>query len=85
MTTSTSEDRRTAMEKRWDAILPTLATKDDVDQVGDRLEARFDLLEEHIYAKMDAMANRLLLWSSVIMFAAVAASATAAFVAARCF
>ena len=79
--TPTSEDRRTAMEKRWDAILPTLATKEDVEQVGDRLEARFDRLEEH----MDAMANRLLLWGSVIMIAAVAASATAAFVAARCF
>lgn len=63
----TAEDRRTAMEKRWDAILPTLATKDDVA----RLEA-----------KLDAMANRLLLWSSVITIAAVA---TAAFVAARCF
>lgn len=73
----TAEDHRTEMEKHWDAILPTLATKEDVA----RLETRFDSLED----KMDAMANRLLLWSSVIMIAAVAASATAAFVAARCF
>ena len=73
----TSEDRRTAMEKRWDAILPTLATKDDVA----RLEVRFDRLEE----RMDAMANRLLLWGSVIMIAMTVVVATAAFVAARCF
>ena len=82
----TVEDRRTTMEKRWDAILPTLATKDDVDQVGDRLEARFDRVEvrfDRLEAKLDAMANRLLLWGSVIMIAMTVAVVTAAFVAAR--
>ena len=48
-----AEDRATAMEKRWDTILPTLATKEDMA----RLEGQMHLLRE----QMDAMGNRLLL------------------------
>ena len=79
MTTPSHDDRVTILETRFDTILPTLATKEDVA----RLEARFDAtvptlatkedlarLEGQLYLlreQMDAMGNRLLLRFGVVV------------------
>ena len=59
MTPMTQEDRLTILETRFDTILPTLATKEDVA----RLEGQVNLMRE----QMDAMGNRLLLRFGVVV------------------
>ena len=80
MTTPTLEDRVTILETRFDAVLPTLATKADLarlegkmDAMDERLEGRIDNLE----TKMDALGNRL-----IIQFAGIAVAVAALTVAA---
>ena len=62
----TLEERATALETRLDAILPTLATKEDIarlegkmDAMTERLEGKMDASNERLEGKMDAMNERL--------------------------
>ena len=51
----TLEERVTILETRFDAILPTLATKEDIA----RLEGKMDAMNERLDGKIDAMSERL--------------------------
>ena len=51
----TLEERVTILETRFDTILPTLATKEDIA----RLEGKMDAMNERLEGKMDAMNERL--------------------------
>lgn len=51
----TLEERVTILETRFDTILPTLATKEDIA----RLEGKMDAMDERLEGKMDAMNERL--------------------------
>jgi len=51
----TLEDRVTALETRFDTILPTLATKEDIA----RLEGKIDASNERLEGKMDASNERI--------------------------
>ncbi|MCY4414802.1 MAG: hypothetical protein OXE87_00600 [Chloroflexi bacterium] len=51
----TLEERVTILETRFDTILPTLATKEDIA----RLEGKMGAMEERLEGKMDAMNERL--------------------------
>ena len=84
MTTPTLEDRVTILETRFDAVLPTLATKADLarlegkmDAMDERLEGRIANLETKMEGKMDALGNRL-----IIQFAGIAVAVAALTVAA---
>jgi len=69
----TLEERVTILETRFDAILPTLATKEDIA----RLEGKMDAMNERLGGRIDAMGYRLLIGFTGVM-AAVAAIAVAA-------
>ena len=51
----TLEERVTALETRFDAILPTLATKEDIA----RLEGKMDAMNERLEGKIDASNERI--------------------------
>lgn len=51
----TLEERVTILETRFDAILPTLATKEDIA----RLEGKMDAMNERLDGKMDASNERI--------------------------
>ena len=62
----TLEERVTILETRFDTILPTLATKEDIarlegkmDSMNERLEGKMGAMEERLEGKMDAMNERL--------------------------
>ena len=62
----TLEERVTILETRFDTILPTLATKEDIarlegkmDAMNERLEGKMDAMNERLEGKMDAMNERL--------------------------
>ena len=66
MTTPTTpftiEERVTILETRLEAVLPTLATKEDIAAVKAdiaRLEGKVDAMEERLNGKMDTMEERL--------------------------
>ena len=73
MAPPTHYDRATILETRFDTILPTLAMREDVA----RPEGRAARRQERMDAEVDAMANRLLLWSSVVMIAVAALTVAA--------
>lgn len=53
----TLEERVTILETRLEAVLPTLATKEDVA----RLEGKIDTGNERLDAKIDAVENKMLI------------------------
>ena len=62
----TLEERVTILETRFDAILPTLATKEDIarldgkiDAMSERLDGKIDAMSERLDGKIDAMSERL--------------------------
>ena len=62
----TLEERVTILETRFDAILPTLATKEDIarlegkiDAMSERLDGKIDAMSERLDGKIDAMSKRL--------------------------
>lgn len=62
----TLEERVTILETRFDTILPTLATKEDMarlegkmDAMDERLGGRIDALDERLGGEIDAMDERL--------------------------
>ena len=74
MTTPTSplEDRVTVLETRLDAVLLTLATKEDIARLDGKIDAVAERLNGKIVqldAKIDAMANRLLIRLSAVAIA----------------
>ncbi len=80
MTTPALEDRVTILETRFDAVLPTLATKADLARLEGKMDAMDERLEGRIAnleTKMDALGNRL-----IIQFAGIAVAVAALTVAA---
>ncbi len=62
----TLEERVTILETRFDTILPTLATKEDIaklegriDAVDERLGGRIDAVDERLGGRIDAVDERL--------------------------
>ena len=58
----TTEERVTILETRLEAVLPNLATKEDIAAVkadSARLEGKMDAMEERLNGKMDAMNAQL--------------------------
>jgi hypothetical protein len=49
------EERVTILETRFDTILPTLATKEDIA----RLEGKMDAMNERLGGRIDALGERL--------------------------
>ena len=81
----TLEERVTILETRFDTILPTLATKEDIarlegkiDAMDARLGGRIDATNRRLEGKIDAMGYRLLIGFSGVMAAllAIAVAAT---------
>ena len=88
----TLEERVTILETRFDTILPTLATKEDIarlegkmDSMNERLEGKMDSMNERLEGKIegldgkiDAMGNRLLIRLTGVMAALLAIAVAAA-------
>ena len=88
----TLEERVTILETRFDTILPTLATKEDIarlegkmDSMSERLEGKMDSMNERLEGKIegldgkiDAMGNRLLIRLTGVMAALLAIAVAAA-------
>ncbi len=88
----TLEERVTILETRFDTILPTLATKEDIarlegkmDSMSERLEGKMDAMNERLEGKIegldgkiDAMGNRLLIRLTGVMAALLAIAVAAA-------
>ena len=62
----TLEERVTILETRFDAILPTLATKEDIarlegkmDAMNERLDGKIDTSNERIDGKFDTVNKRI--------------------------
>ncbi len=69
----TLEERVSILEARFDTVLPTLATKEDIA----RLEGKIDANNERLEGKINTMGYQLLIRVTGVM-AAVAAIAVAA-------
>ena len=77
----TLEERVTILETRFDTILPTLATKEDIARLEGKMGAMNERLEGKIGGldgKIDAMANRLLIRLTGVMAALLAIAVAAA-------